>query len=70
MEAIMTPLQDKIDKTRSEVAEFEQSQKELLYLIVRKEPEIEEYKEVVEQLMEVRAVVEEVVTKCEIEDVD
>ena len=72
--AIMTPLQEKIDKTRSEVAEIERSQTELLRLIERKESDIEEYKEVVEQLMEVRAVVEEVVDKLElnmsIEDVD
>ena len=70
MADIHAPLQERIDKIRSEVSEYESLQNEWLYLIERNAPDIEEYKEVVEQLMEVRAVVEEVVTKCEIEDVD
>ena len=67
---IHAPLQERIDKIRSEVTEYEGLQNEWLYLIERNAPDIEEYKEVVEQLMEVRDVVEEVVDKLEIEDVD
>ena len=70
MAAIKEPLRVKIEKSRMEVAEYDRLQKENIYLIEKNTRGIEEYQHVVAKLEEVREIVEELVNKLEIEEVD